>query len=330
MSAWITTLTGGTSLKHPWVLILLVLPLLVLFFNALQRGVQSRRMTFSLVHLRLEQISLRLLLTRWAPTLLYALAMALMILALARPVKVDRTQLPPTEGIDIMLVMDASASMKQQDFEPNRFVASQLTAKRFVDKRPSDRIGLVVFAKQAMLQAPLTLDHDALQEYLSAMYLGMIDATYTAIGDALGVAATHLKDSKAKSKIIILLTDGDSNFGTIDPVMAAKAAATYGIRIYAIGAASAPSKTMYSNREDEINEGLLAEIAQTTDGQFYRAQNAHELSQIYDKINELEKTAFTPPSIIYAKDQFTPFVLAALVVLLAAFVLEKLFLMRIP
>lgn len=318
------------SLRHPWALVLLILPVLLLVFKAGRHGNESRQINYPLIHLKFQSGSLRLLLTRWLPTLLYALAIALLIVALARPVKVDRTQLPPTEGVDIILLMDASASMQQKDFEPNRFVASQLTAKRFVEKRPSDRIGLVVFAKQAMLQAPLTLDHEALQAYISAMYLGMIDANYTAIGDALGVAANHLKDSKAKSKIIILLTDGDSNAGTIDPIMAAKAAASYGIRVYTIGAASAPGQTMYSSQEDEINEGLLLEIAQTTGGQFYRAKDTQQLNDIYNTINELEKTKFTPQVTVHMQDKFTPFIMLAIVVLGVAVILEKLLLIRIP
>lgn len=320
----------SVSLRYPWALVLLILPVLVLVFKAMRKGSEARQINYSLVHLQFQSGSLRLLLTRWLPTLLYALAIVLLVIALARPVKVDRTQLPPTEGVDIILLMDASASMQQKDFEPNRFVASQLTAKRFVEKRPSDRIGLVVFAKQAMLQAPLTLDHEALQAYISAMYLGMIDANYTAIGDALGVAANHLKDSKAKSKIIILLTDGDSNAGTIDPIMAAKAAASYGIRVYTIGAASAPGQTMYSSQEDEINEGLLLEIAQTTGGQFYRAKDTQQLSDIYNTINELEKTKFTPQITVHMQDEFTPFIMLAIVVLGVAVILEKLLLIRIP
>lgn len=325
-----TLLANGLAFKHPWVLVLLVFPLGILLFKLLGSRTSTRRLAYALVHIKLDQTSPRLLLTRILPVSLYTLAMALLIVALARPVKLDRTQLPPTQGVDIILLMDASASMQQQDFEPNRFVASQLTAKQFVEKRPSDRIGLVVFAKQAMLQAPLTLDHEALQAYIAAMYLGMIDANYTAIGDALGVAANHLKDSKAKSKIIILLTDGDSNYGTIDPVMAAKAAAAYNIRVYTIGAASAPGQTAYSSPKDEINEALLMEIAQATGGQFYRAQNAQQLTQIYDKINELEKTTFTPPAAIYAQDRFSPWLWAALAVLALAVVLEKLLLIRIP
>lgn len=330
MSAWLHTLWGGLSFKYPLVLLLLLLPAALLIAKAVRQEISRRRIFYPLTHINLEHFSLRLMLTQWLAFSLYLLAMAAMIVALARPVKLGRTHLPPTEGVDIILLMDASASMRQQDFEPNRFVAAQLTAQRFVEKRPTDRIGLVVFAKQAMLQAPLTLDHDSLQKYIAAMFIGMIDANYTAIGDALGVAATHLKDSKAKSKLIILLTDGDSNSGTIDPIMAAKAAAAYGIRVYTIGAASAPGKTAYSSQEDEINEGLLLEIAQTTGGQFYRAQNNQELTQIYDKINQLEKTAFAPPSILYTQDRFTPFIWLALAALLLAFVLEKLFFIKVP
>ncbi len=320
----------SVSLRYPWALVLLILPILLLIFKAARQGSEARQINYPLVHLQFRSGSLRLLLTRWLPTLLYALAITLLVIALARPVKVDRTQLPPTEGIDIILLMDASASMQQKDFNPNRFVASQLTAKRFVEKRPNDRIGLVVFAKQAMLQAPLTLDHEALQAYISAMYLGMIDANYTAIGDALGVAANHLKDSKAKSKIIILLTDGASNAGAIDPIMAAKAAASYGIRVYTIGAASSPGQTMYSSQEDEIDEGLLLEIAQVTGGQFYRAKDTQQLNEIYNTINELEKTKFTPQVTVHMQDKFTPFILLALVLLAGAVILEKLFLIRIP
>ncbi len=318
------------ALRYPWVLILLIIPLGLLIGHALRPGKQNRRVAYPLTHLKLDQFSLRLVLTRWLAPLLYALALSCMIIALARPVKLDKTTLPPTEGVDIILLMDASASMQNKDFEPNRFIASQLTAKRFVDKRPNDRIGLVVFAKQAMLQAPLTLDHDALQEYISAMYLGMIDANFTAIGDALAVAANHLKDSKAKSKVIILLTDGDSNAGTIDPAMAAKAAATYGIRVYTIGAASAPGQTMYSSPKDEINEELLLEIAQATGGKFFRAQNTAQLGEIYEKINELEKTAFTPPPSVHMQDHFAVFLWAALAALALAVIAEKLLFIKVP
>ncbi len=314
--------------RHPWVLGLLLVPLGLLIAQAFYKP--KRSVAYPLSYVPKDTFSLRQLATQWLAPLGYAMALALMIIALARPVRLDKTPLPPTEGVDIILLMDASASMQNQDFEPNRFVASQLTAQRFIDKRPMDRIGLVVFAKQAMLQAPLTLDHQALQEYIAAMYLGMIAPHFTAIGDGLGVAANHLKDSKAKSKVIILLTDGDSNAGIIDPILAAKAAKEYAIRIYTIGAASAPGTTMYSSQEDEINEGLLLEIAQLTGGQFFRAQNAVDLNQIYNTINELETTSFTPPASIQQQDRFAPFLWAALVLLGIAILAEKLLFIKVP
>ena len=144
------------------------------------------------------------------------------------------------------------------------------------------------------------------------------------------MAANHLKASKAKSKIIILLTDGDSNAGTISPQLAAKAAAAYGIRVYTIGTASAPGETLYSSAEDEINEGLMMEIADATGGKFYRAKNEAELEKIYDTINELEKTTFAPSSTVDRSDYYHPFLLLALACALAAYILEKLFLIKVP
>ncbi|OUO57288.1 VWA domain-containing protein [Candidatus Avelusimicrobium gallicola] len=321
---------GHAEFLRPWAFLFLLVPFAVLMAQTVFRGAFTRRIAYPMTHLKVEQASLRVLFTKWLPLGLYTLSLLFMTVALARPVRVDRTVLPPTEGIDIILLMDVSASMQKQDFYPNRFIAAQQTASRFISKRFNDRIGLVVFAKEAMLQAPLTLDHEALQEYLSTLYLGIVDPNYTAIGDALGVAANHLKDSKAKSKVIILLTDGDSNAGTIAPQMAAKAAAAYGIRVYTIGTASAPGESLYSSAEDEINEGLLMEIANTTGGKFYRAKNEAELTQIYDTINELEKTEFAPSSTVNRSDAYQPFLLLALACAFAAFVLEKVFFIKVP
>ncbi|MBO5011346.1 MAG: VWA domain-containing protein [Elusimicrobiaceae bacterium] len=158
----------------------------------------------------------------------------------------------------------------------------------------------------------------------------MVDPNYTAIGDALGVAANHLKDSKAKSKVIILLTDGDSNAGAIEPLMAAKAAAAYGIRVYTVGTASAPGSNPYFNQADEINEGLMMEIAELTGGKYYRANNESELTKIYDTINELEKTEFSPSSTVSRTDYFQPVLLLALLCAALGLALEKLILIKVP
>ena len=315
---------------QPWAFLLLILPVLFVAVRVTGDALFTRQIPYPLTHLQIEQASLRALLTKWLPLALYTLCLAILITALARPVRVDRTTLPPTEGIDILLLMDVSASMQKQDFYPSRFVAAQKTALDFISKRFTDRIGVVAFAKVALLQAPLTLDHEALQEYISSLYLGMVDPNFTAIGDGLAVAANHLKDSKAKSKVIILLTDGDSNAGTIEPLMAAKAAAAYGIRVYTIGTASPPGQNPYANAEDEINEGLLLEIATTTGGKFYRAKNEAELTQIYNTINELEKTAFTPTATVHRADAYQPLLLLAFLLLAAGLVLEKIFLIKVP
>ena len=315
---------------HPWAFLLLVLPFGVFLAHTLLCGALTRRINYSMAHLKIEQKSLRVLFTRWLPVTIYTAALILMIIALARPVRVDRAVLPPSEGIDIILLMDVSASMQKIDFYPNRFIAAQQTADRFIAKRPNDRIGAVAFAKAAMLQAPLTLDHDALREYINSLYVGIVNPDYTAIGDAIGVAANHLKDSKAKSKIIILLTDGDSNAGTIEPLMAAKAAAAYGIRVYTVGTASAPDRNPYASSTDEINEGLMMEIASLTGGKYYRANNEKELAKIYDTINELEKTEFAPSATIHRTDYFQPVLLLALLCALLALTLEKLFLIKVP
>ena len=315
---------------NPWAFVLLIIPFGVFLAQTVFRGAFARRINYSMARLKVQQASLRVLFTRWLPLTLYTVALILMTVALARPVRIDRTVLPPSEGIDIILLMDVSASMQKQDFYPSRFVAAQQTAARFISKRVSDRIGVVAFAKAAMLQAPLTLDHDALQEYISSLYLGIVDPNYTAIGDALGVAANHLKDSKAKSKVIILLTDGDSNAGAIEPLMAAKAAAAYGIRVYTVGTASAPGSNPYSNQADEINEGLMMEIAELTGGKYYRANNESELTKIYDTINELEKTEFSPSSTVSRTDYFQPVLLLALLCAALGLALEKLILIKVP
>jgi Ca-activated chloride channel family protein len=316
--------------KHPWALLFLFIPAGVVAAWNIYHEQLARQMAFSVAQLQITQKSLRATLTRFLPSFFYIAALGLMALALTRPLHIDRTVLPPTEGIDIMMVMDMSGSMDNRDFYPSRFIAAQSVAAKFVDKRPNDRIGMVVFGSYAMLQVPLTLDHEALQEHIQGMYLGMVDSNSTAIGDALGVAANHLKDSKAKSKVIILLTDGKSNAGTIVPLLAAKAAASYKIRVYTIATASTPGQTLYSSDKDEIDEGLLMEIAKATGGKFYRAKNEAELEQIYNTINELEKTAFAPNSMINRTDIYQPFLLLALAFALCAFILERLVLIKVP
>lgn len=321
---------GRFTFLNPYFLLLLLFPAILLALHIFGGQYFRQTANYPLAGFLQQPFSLRAALTRRLPLGLVLGALCLFIIALARPVSVSTSKLPPTQGIDIMMIIDVSASMNNQDFYPSRFVAAQKTAINFIGKRFNDRIGLVMFARYASLAAPLTLDHEAVQELVASLYLGIIDPTLTAIGDALGVASSHLKDSTAKSKIILLLTDGSNNTGSLDPLLAAKAAAAYGIKIYAIATASPPGTTIFSSREEEIDEGLLMEIAKITGGQFYRAKNESELQNIYDEINRLEKTDFTQAARVSQHDVYRPFLLAGLGLLLLAVLLRKLIFIKVP
>ena len=324
-------LSGGAfSFLNPLWLVMLLLPILLLVLRLFYKRRFIKPLDYPLAGFLKQDFSLYVAANRCLPLGLTLCALALFIIALARPVSVNKTKLPPTQGIDIMMIIDGSASMSNKDFFPNRFVAAQKTAIHFIGKRFNDRIGLVVFAKDASLAAPLTLDHDALKELVATLYIGVVNPQLTAIGDALGVAAKHLKDSSAKSKIILLLTDGSNNAGTLDPLLAAKAAAAYGIKVYTIATASPPGTTAFSSHEDEIDEGLLINIAKETDGAFYRAKNEVELQKIYDKINEMEKTDFNQTDIVSRTDIYRPFLLLGTALLLLAFALRKLIFIKVP
>ncbi|MFA5161424.1 MAG: VWA domain-containing protein [Elusimicrobiales bacterium] len=278
---------------------------------------------------------------RFAPRALRAAALVLLALALARPQRVQRGIIPPAQGVDIMLLIDTSASMAALDFDPyNRMEAAKRSAKDFIEKRPGDRIGIVVFATNALLQCPLTLDHDALFEYLNNVDIGITHTDATAIGDAIATASNHLKDSAAKSKVIALLTDGRSNSGIIqDPTLAAKAAASYGIKIYTIGTAAkgqsrvpvqGPMGIQYAVISDDLDEGTLMAIAQATGGEFYRATNYNELKGIYSRIDKLEKVKFSNIVSLSYQDKCEVFLLPALLLLITEFLLSKLAFVRIP
>ncbi len=321
---------GHFSFLQPAFLFLLLIPIFILALRLFYGRTFSKSIAYPLAGALPSGMPLSALANRYLPLFLTLSALCLFIIALARPVAVNTTKLPPTQGIDIMMIIDGSASMANQDFFPNRFVAAQKTANNFISKRFNDRIGLVVFARDVTLSAPLTLDHDAVQELVASLFIGIVNPQLTAIGDALAVAAKHLKDSSAKSKVILLLTDGSNNAGTVDPILAAKSAAAYGIKVYTIATASPPGSNVFSSAEDEIDEGLLLSIAKETGGEFYRAKNELELQNIYDQINELEKTDFTQTDIVSRTDVYRPFLLLGLALLLLAFVLRKLIFIKVP
>jgi Ca-activated chloride channel family protein len=233
-----------------------------------------------------------------APLVLRMAALALFIIALARPQSVSDRQNISTEGIDIVLEIDLSGSMVAEDFNPNRIEAAKQVASDFIDGRSNDRIGLVVFSAQSFTQCPLTTDYPVLKSLLKEVKNGMIEDG-TAIGLAIANGVNRMKDSKAKSKVMILLTDGVNNRGEIDPITAARIAATYGIRIYTVGVgaqgeAPYPVQTPFGIRRQmipvDLDEKALTQIADMTGGKYFRATDNRTLKSIYKEIDKLERT----------------------------------------
>jgi len=273
------------------------------------------------------------------PFYLRFMVLVLLIIALARPEKVLKGELPPTEGIDIMLTIDTSLSMTANDINPSRIEAAKNAAKNFVLKRKNDRIGVVVFGGVAYLSCPLTLDHDAVNAFIDRIQAGMTKSDGTAIGDAILVATNHIKKSKAKSKIIILLTDGRSNTGIVqDPVTAAKLTSEFSIKIYTIGTASKGPAQIYTGNplqpyitiEDDLNDEELTKIADITGGKFYRATSSQELDNIYSEIDKLEKTKFDVKYHTEVNDLYNIFLIPAIILAFCIIILEKTYIMTVP
>jgi Ca-activated chloride channel family protein len=226
------------------------------------------------------------------------IAITLLIFVVARPQATDKFQNISTEGIDIVLTLDISGSMLARDFRPDRLEASKNVATEFISGRPYDRIGLVVFSGESFTQCPLTTDHAVLINLLREIQSGMIEDG-TAIGMGLATAVNRIKDSEAKSKVIILLTDGVNNRGEIAPATAAGIAKTFGIRVYTIGVGTqgmapypvqTPYGIQYQDMPVEIDEAILREISQTTGGKYFRATDNNKLVQVYNEIDKLEKS----------------------------------------
>jgi len=252
------------------------------------------------------------------------LALILIIIVLARPQSVNRLTNVTTEGIDIIIALDISSSMLSRDFDPNRLEESKKVASAFINGRPNDRIGLVVFGSESFTQCPLTTDHTKLINLFQSVQCGMI-ADGTAIGLGLGTAAGRLKDSDGKSKVVILLTDGENNAGAIAPLTAAEIAKTFGIRVYTIGVgtigtaltpvAITPLGYQYDNVEVKIDEDLLKQIATMTGGKYFRATDNKKFQEIYEEIDRLEKSKVEINEIAKRKDEYFWFAIAAALLL---------------
>jgi Ca-activated chloride channel homolog len=331
------------AFAHPYfLLLLLLLPLLAGLKG--KRGsppaflYSSVKLVEGLTRARRSRAGNFLAALRW-------LTLAIFIFALAQPRVSKSTTTVKASGVDIVIALDMSGSMVSEDFvvkdeRVNRFNMARSVIKKFIDQRPNDRIGLVVFATQAFVATPLSLDHDFLQENLERLKIGAISENSTAIGDGLATSINRLRDLKSKSKIIVLATDGQNNSGKIEPLMAADAAATLGVKVYTVGIGeqgSAPmpvfmggQKVGYQNVPVDVDEDTLQKIADKTGGRYYRADNAEKFQQIYAEIDKLEKTEATISKYTEYKELFPWFVAAGFLLLLIEITLGQTLFRMLP
>ena len=324
--------------EYPGLLFLLIIPAL-LVARYIYLELSGRR-----AHLRVSSIkpwksggSSVLSVLRHAPFVLRTIALCLIIIAIARPRSSSKIDKIDTEGIDIVLAMDVSTSMLARDFKPDRISAAKDNAVEFIAQRPSDRMGIVVFAGEAYTQCPLTTDRATLINLMKEVETGLI-TDGTAIGNGLATAIARMSSSDAKSRVVILLTDGVNNTGEVAPMTAAEIAKTYGVRVYTIGVGAngmAPYPVMtpwgpdVQQMEVEIDEPLLKDIAAQTGGRYFRATDNTKLSEIYSEINRMEKARTTVDSFPIYKELFSGYALAALACLLLELII-RLLIRRLP
>ena len=275
---------------------------------------------------------------RHVPFVLRMLALAVIIAALARPQSFNKLRKSTTEGIDIMISLDISSSMLAMDFKPNRLEAAKEVAIDFVKGRPTDKIGLVIFAAESYTQCPLTLDHNVLINLFKDVKLGLLEDG-TAIGNGLATAVARLRKSDAKSKVIILLSDGENNRGEVQPLQAAEIAKEFNIRVYTvgigtIGMAPFPMNTHFGQQvqqiEVKIDEQMLTEIARMTSGKYFRATDNNKLTEIYQEIDQMEKTKTEIEEYTRTTEEFLPFAILAFLLLLFEIFLKNTLLRTIP
>ena len=316
---------------------LLVLPLAILIWYALKHKRSSSTILFSGTEAINTKPTIKQRL-RHLPFIVKSIAAALLIVAMARPQSSTNWEESTTEGIDIVLTMDISGSMLAQDLKPDRLEASKNVAMDFISKRKNDRVGLVIFAGESFTQCPLTTDHNVLINLFKDVKSGMVNDG-TAVGMGLATAVNRLKDSEAISKVIILLTDGVNNSGMVPPLTAAEIAQKFGIRVYTIGVGAegfapypfqTPFGIQYQEVEVKIDEKTLQDIATLTDGKYFRSTNNKSLKEIYKDIDALEKSKIEITEFHKRSEEFLPFALWALSLLLAGFILQITYLKQIP
>lgn len=327
--------------KEYFFLLLLLIPYVLWYFLYRKKNEPTIRMsdTFAYQYApkswRIRIINL--------PMLLRCITFVLIVIILARPQTHNAWDKKEVEGIDIMLVMDVSTSMLAEDLRPNRIEAAKNVAAEFINGRPNDNIGLTIFAGEAFTQCPMTTDHTSLLNMLQTVRTDIAARSLiqdgTAVGMGLASAVARLKDSKAKSKVVILLTDGSNNMGDLSPMTSAQIAKSMGIRVYTIGVgtnkvalypAIVAGGVQYVNIPVEIDTKTLSDIAATTDGNFYRATNNAELKNIYKDIDKLEKTKMNVKKFSKRYEAYQPFAIAAILCLLLEILLRTTVLRRIP
>jgi len=318
-----------------WLLLLLPLLIVAFIFYDRKKKTTVRLSSFDNFIGYVPTIRQRLHLL---PFILKLLAIAAVVVALARPQSSSSGQNVTTEGIDIVIALDISSSMLAEDLKPNRIEAAKKVADDFIDGRPTDRIGLVVFSGESFTQCPMTTDHAVLKNLFQGIQSGMlIDGT--AIGEGLATAVNRIRNSKSKSKVIILLTDGVNNLGSIAPVTAGEIAKTFGIRVYTVGigtqgVAPYPVKTpfgiQYQNMEVQIDEDILKQIAQETGGKYFRATSTSKLKEIYADIDQLEKTKIDVTEFRHKSEEFYPLIILAALFLGLEVILKFTILKSLP
>lgn len=326
------------TFAYPYLLyLLLLIPLMIFWYwkNYKKKNPALTFSTLSILNKFKPTVRERLV---HLPMVLRMFGIGLLIIALARPQTYASGQNVYTEGIDIAMLLDISGSMLAEDLKPNRLEAAKKVIDEFIDGRTSDKIGLVIFAGQSFTQCPLTIDYSVLKGLLKQVKSGMIEDG-TAIGNAIANGVNRLKDSKAKSKVMILLTDGVNNRGEVDPITAAQIAKEFGIRIYTVGVgtkgeAPYPVQTPFGKRYQmvpvDVDEGTLQKIATITDGKYFRATSTKKLEEIYKQIDKLEKTQIKVTSYRNATELFYNWAGLGIILLLLELGLSRTYLKKLP
>lgn len=323
---------------YPWAFALLALLPAMIWWYATRSAKQQSTLMVSSVRSFGSTNSWKTAL-RHLPFILRVLAILCLIVVLARPRTRNDQEMVSGEGIDIMLCMDVSGSMLAQDFNPNRLEAMKQVAAGFVDKRPTDRIGLVIFAGESFTSSPITMDRNTLKSQIYSAQTGYL-ADGTAIGDGLATSVERLKNSTARSRVVILLTDGENQGGLIDPIAAKEIAKSVGIKVYTIGMATegfaaapvqdADGQISLRRQKVNLNEGLLRQIAAETGGLYFRARDNAGLQNIYAEIDKLEKSDVDITTLKRFNEKFLPFALAAALLLLAELILRYTVFKKFP